>query len=71
MNIGQLRLMIDNFDYSFNDAIKTMIAPITCPVAKSKKKRTLRTLYDDYIYKTDYVLKAENIENIYSEIGLI
>ena len=71
MNIGQLRLMIDTFDYSFNDAIKTMITPITCPVAKSNKKRTLRTLYDDYIYKTDYVLKAENIENIYSEIGLI
>ena len=71
MNLGQLSLMINTFKYSFNEAIRTMISPITCPVAKSNKKRSLTALYEDYIYKTDYVLKSKNIENIYSEIGLI
>ena len=71
MYLGHLRLLMNELDYSFDSAVKTMIRPIDCPVSRSTNKKKITRLYEDYIYKTDYVKKAEIIEDIYTEIGLI
>ena len=48
-----------------------MIRPIDCPVSRSTNKKKITRLYEDYIYKNDYVEKAKIIEDIYTEIGLV
>ena len=64
-----LNIFVNQNKYTSDEAINKIIFTMDCKVAKSRLKKYLFKLYNDYIYQINYTEKAKNINQIYDLIG--
>lgn len=64
-----LNILINQNKYTPVEAINSIITTMDCKVAKSRLKKYLNKLYNDFIYQINYTEKTKNINTIYDLIG--
>lgn len=68
-HLQMLNLLINQNDYSPEKAINSIIMTMNDKTAKSRLKKYLNKLYNDFIHKVNYKEKAKNVNRIYDLIG--
>ena len=68
--LASLLHMTQTLDYSFKNALSIFLSMLENKKEKYRVKKVITRIYEDYIFKTNYEMKAQLIEDIYTDIGL-